>query len=245
VPNWDKKNVPQMLVKKLIDELIRFPIKRDEILKKQVNPYQILRDAIRTENEYLVPENSVAWTDFLRMKWKDEDSDIPTYAEEFIALGDQLPSETAQEEEEQIPDVVASFFGDGFTFIPFEENDLSLTLLSLDVDISSLLEEGLSPDASIIPSLPFAQSISKLLHLSIFQLTYEDSSFVPNKPLIVNASIKPPKPLPYFIIVKKPDGTIGYLSSTPEEFTPVSLSDLPRNVKVLISKVGTIKIPSS
>jgi hypothetical protein len=246
VPKWDQKNVPQMLVRKLIDELIRFPTKREEILKKQVNPYQVLRDAIRTENEFLVPENSPAWTDFLRMKWKEEDSDTPKYAEEFIALGPSSSpsSSTNLSSPDETPDVISSYFGDGFTFIPFEENDLSLTLLSLDVDVSILLDEGLSADAPVIPSLALAQSISKLLHLSIFQLTYEDGSFVPNKPLIVNATIKPPKPLPYFIIVKKPDGVIGYLSSTPEEFTPVSISDLPRNVKILISKVGTIKIPS-
>jgi hypothetical protein len=65
-------NVPRMLYLRLVDELIRYAAKREEIFSRQVSRLTIRREAQRFEDQYIVPEGSSDWTtwwEMLRSEW--------------------------------------------------------------------------------------------------------------------------------------------------------------------------------
>ena len=52
-----------LFIRKLIDELIRFPNKRKQIYDNQVSKIATLRGAIRIGDQYIVPQRSLEWTE--------------------------------------------------------------------------------------------------------------------------------------------------------------------------------------
>lgn len=65
-------NVPRMLYLRLVDELIRYAAKREEIFSRQVSRLTIRREAQRFEDQYIVAEGSSDWTswwEMLRSEW--------------------------------------------------------------------------------------------------------------------------------------------------------------------------------
>jgi hypothetical protein len=84
--NYDSSGTPatKLLIRKLIEELIRFPVKRSELLEQGVGQYVKISSAFRSENQYIVSEDMPAWSEMLRMEWnKKEDSH---YLEEYGAI---------------------------------------------------------------------------------------------------------------------------------------------------------------
>jgi predicted ABC-type ATPase len=79
-------DVVTLMKRKVIEELIRFPRKRDELLHQRVSKYQVLHDAFLSGNEYIIPENVPAWTEFLRMDWQMKKEEHPQHLEEMIAV---------------------------------------------------------------------------------------------------------------------------------------------------------------
>ncbi len=84
-----------LLIHRLFEELIRFPMKRDELLLQKVSKYQILTDAFRSGNEYIIPEHIPAWTELLRMQWRIKESEQPKHYEEFSTYA---PKEIVQQQ---------------------------------------------------------------------------------------------------------------------------------------------------
>ena len=85
-----------LMIKKLIEELIRFPLKRTELLSKKVNQYIKLTGAFRSGNQYILPESSYEWSELLRFEWTKDVIDEPKYAEEFTAITPQsIPKNSA------------------------------------------------------------------------------------------------------------------------------------------------------
>ena len=72
-----------LLVRKLIEELVRFPEKRHELMNKRVREYSKLREPVRTGNTYIIPENLPEWAEMLRMEWREKRVEKPRYIEEF------------------------------------------------------------------------------------------------------------------------------------------------------------------
>jgi hypothetical protein len=79
-------NAINLMISRLVEELIRFPQKRNEIILQKVSKYQKLFDGYRSGNEYIVPENLPAWTELLRMEWRKQESEQPKHLEEFTSL---------------------------------------------------------------------------------------------------------------------------------------------------------------
>jgi len=94
-----------LFIKKLIEELIRFPEKRAELMSRRVREYVKLRAPFRSGNEYIVPEDSVGWTELLRMEWRDKKVEKPKFIEEFSWYEQ---SQMASPEEEVVVPAAAS-----------------------------------------------------------------------------------------------------------------------------------------
>ena len=87
VPSSDGSNVTKLLIRKLIEELIRFPVKRHELLNQDVGQYVKISAPFRSGNQYIVSEDLPAWSEMLRMDWaKKEES---RYLEEYGAIQPQ------------------------------------------------------------------------------------------------------------------------------------------------------------
>jgi hypothetical protein len=76
-----------LLIKKLIEELIRFPVKCMELIKQRVSQYVKLTSAFRSGDQYIVPEDLPAWSEILRMEWRKKQES--RYYEEYAAIEPQ------------------------------------------------------------------------------------------------------------------------------------------------------------
>jgi len=89
-------NAKTLMVKKLIEELIRFPLKREELLKKKVGQYIKLNEAFLSGNEYILPENTVEWSELLRFEWRKNDTEKPKYIEELTSIHGEEAAQKAE-----------------------------------------------------------------------------------------------------------------------------------------------------
>ena len=88
-------NVPRMLYLRLIDELIRYAAKREEIFNKQVPRLTIRRKAQRSGDQYIVAEGTSDWStwwEILRAEWFVPEKEISKhFDEQFNPLPKNLP----------------------------------------------------------------------------------------------------------------------------------------------------------
>jgi len=81
-----KVNAVQLFVLRIIDELLRFPEKRKQLMEKEVSALVTLKDAVvlgKDKDQYIVPENTSAWFNLLRMDWATEQKEQPLFFEEM------------------------------------------------------------------------------------------------------------------------------------------------------------------
>jgi hypothetical protein len=83
----NKVSAAKLLIRKLIEELIRFPVKRMELLTQNVGQYVKIMAAFRSGSQYIVSEDLPAWSEMLRMEWaKKEDY---KHLEEYTSIRPQ------------------------------------------------------------------------------------------------------------------------------------------------------------
>jgi hypothetical protein len=218
-------NANRVLIFKLIEELIRFPVKREQLLKQDVSQYVKITQAFRSGNQYIVPENLPAWTELLRMEWNKKQEH--KYLEEYSAI----------QAKPFIPDVpvismntqlINTYFGDGVTFV--EEPSGSITKILEDKGIKRSFLKGLGQefDAPIM-DLEIARNIAKKLRLSIYQLLFEPDNPIADTPIIVKLGPNAVNINPFLLIVKLPDESVGYI--TQNSIAEIPYLSLPPKIK--------------
>jgi hypothetical protein len=90
----------KLLIRKLIEELIRFPVKRNELLKQGVGQYVKISAPFRSGNQYIVSEDMPAWSEMLRMDWNNKEES--RYLEEYGAI-QPLPEAEAASADAEAP----------------------------------------------------------------------------------------------------------------------------------------------
>jgi len=78
-------NLANYLMLKLFEELLRYAEKRREIFQNEISKLVFLDKPIRIGDQYIIPENSTEWSDFLRFTWSKDVSETPHFYEEFSA----------------------------------------------------------------------------------------------------------------------------------------------------------------
>jgi hypothetical protein len=77
-------NALKLFTFRLIDELLRFPEKRKQLLETGVPGLIHLTDAVTLkDNQYIVPEHTLAWDDLWRMDWAPKEKEEARYYEEM------------------------------------------------------------------------------------------------------------------------------------------------------------------
>jgi len=90
-------NVPRLLYLRLVDELIRYASKREEIFNRQVSRLTVRRKAQRSGDQFIVAEGTSDWSTWwetLRSEWFIPEKELPKYFDEqFNPMPIGLPVE--------------------------------------------------------------------------------------------------------------------------------------------------------
>jgi len=89
-------NGPKLFMMRLLEELLRFPERKTQLLTGAVPHLVTLKEAVRIGEQYVLPENSLAWQDLLRMDWMETRKEKKKYFEE---MGRSLPVAEERKEE--------------------------------------------------------------------------------------------------------------------------------------------------
>jgi hypothetical protein len=89
IPVGDRQvNTAELFIKRVIDELIYFPNRRKQLMKKgEISMTAKIIKPIHYRDQYIIPESSISWANLLRLEWTRETSDRPKYYEEMSRDG--------------------------------------------------------------------------------------------------------------------------------------------------------------
>jgi hypothetical protein len=77
-------STPELFTKRVIDELVRFPAKRKQLMKRgEISRVSTIVQAVRQGDQYIIPESSPTWTNLLRLDWARQVPEEPKYYEEM------------------------------------------------------------------------------------------------------------------------------------------------------------------
>lgn len=232
-----------ILVAKLFEELIRFPILRDQLLKQKVSSYQKLYDSFRSGNQYIVAESMPSWTELLRSTWQKDTYEKPRFMEE-LAVGEVLLDEEEEEKEKEetlllpvLPKVLYPLFQSTVSY-SFLHGSFFEILGDLHMNLLSFLQ---NTDATLDLTVPFSVSqveeIAKQLQHSIAVIRFEEENPILKKENIQIVrvklgSVKAPTQ-PFFIFVQLPTGETGVLSTSSSEILPLQPTSISKLYKTL------------
>jgi hypothetical protein len=252
----------RLLVRKLIEELARFPEKRKQLLNQDVGQYVKIFAPFRSGDQYIVSEDLPAWSEMMRMDWlkKEDYKYIEEYSAiqplpEVAAVGEVAPEvapEVAAEVEEEVEEeaevapvrestepipsseisFITSVFGNQFFFIPMKSVTDIINMFGVSNDE---LEAIGQPIGEEITDFDIAEYIAQNIKYSLYQLIYLPGNPIAPKPLIIKLQSPEHSVSDVVIIIVLPDGRIGLLSSSPEP-TPIPFNNLKANIKVLIKR---------
>lgn len=252
-------DVRQLFIRKLIEELIRFPLKRAELMSKKVRKYITLHKPFRTDSSLIIPEKSMAWTELLRMEWTLKEADKPRYLEEYSAIQPRLegvapavaePAAGAKEGTDTpvsrpLPELILSYLGtsktkDTASFYTTTSGSVLPLLATFGITQEELSEAGQPIEAPmIIPTEPILEFLARRLEMSIVTVFYEEDT--PLEPSVAIVSVMHGKtPAPVLLLFSLDDGSAGIVSDSKDELIPIPISRLSVTLNVKIRKAAKI-----
>lgn len=109
-----------LYTKRVIDELIRYPAKRNEILNKRISVISKITEPLQKEDQLLIPENIPSPFAFLHIHWSNSEDEIP---KEYKKFYEEMSSEPSKDENigvlddrSAIPTDIQNFIGDSDLF---------------------------------------------------------------------------------------------------------------------------------
>ena len=77
-------STPELFTKRIIDELVRFPLRRTQLMKKgEISKLSAIVKPIHQGDQYIIPESSFTWANLLRLDWTTQILEEPKYYEEM------------------------------------------------------------------------------------------------------------------------------------------------------------------
>jgi hypothetical protein len=253
-------DVKQLFIRKLIEELIRFPLKRGELIHKRVRKYITLYKPFRSDTSLIIPEKSIAWIELLRMEWAQAESDTPKYLEEYSAIQPRIdgaqaapapvPAPAALGEEavaadipvsRALPELVRTYLGtsktkDTGSFYTTSSGSVLPLLTTFGLTQAELAEAGQPLEAPmIIPTPEILDFLARRLEMSIVTVFYEEDT--PLEPSVKIVSVLSGKtPAPVLLFFSLDDGSAGIVSDSKDELIPIPISRLSVTLNVKIRR---------
>ena len=108
-------NGPRLLMMRILEELLRFPERRNQLLNARVTTLVTLKDAVKIGQQYVIPENSLAWQDVLRLDWIEQGREVKQFYEEMSREASESKEDTNEDETavegEALPESLKALFG--------------------------------------------------------------------------------------------------------------------------------------
>lgn len=220
------------MVKRVVEELVRFPLKRKELISKRVRQYVTLRAPFTSGNSYIIPENLPQWTDLLRMDWLKKKIEMPKHVEEFTWAED---ADAVLQDSEPLPEELESYLGAAAYDLFF--------LPQIDGLAAGYVELGVPSDQTSEGMLTKEQltNVARVLQLSMFQMEFEDDVAMEKHIEIIRAKAGGKgKDMDYIVTVKLPDTTVGFLSTREDRIAAIPANKLATSMTELIRKSKTL-----
>jgi hypothetical protein len=116
-------STPELFTKRIIDELVRFPVRRSQLMKKgEISKVSAIVQPIHQGDQYIIPESSITWANLLRLDWTRQVLEEPKYYEEMSRELEEKPAQGV----DGLPDVLVPLFGENSGFyvdIPQQVSD--------------------------------------------------------------------------------------------------------------------------
>ena len=90
-------NIGEMLTVRLMDEIIRYSIQRREIFNNKIEKLVFFKKAIQIGEQYILPENTLEWSDMLRVVWNEPYLEKPRFYEEISSNKNTKVSKDAKD----------------------------------------------------------------------------------------------------------------------------------------------------
>jgi hypothetical protein len=239
-PQHASASAIHVLLLRLIEELLRFGQKRQQLFDQQVSQLASLDNPIRMGDQYIIPEKSMVWTEMLRLQWAVETTEKPVYLEEMsqAPLAPMTGPAAPLDEISALPATLQTLLGTddpaigflrlypspGHGFLPFVE------LLQFESDVPGIEDAELS-DATL----------TALLRKSGMPIVQIDLRVDP--PVIL--AKKPPRDkglgIPVFVL--RNGFPPSLLCRNPENPVLLQPSEMPKSLQTMIEGAKTIFIP--
>jgi hypothetical protein len=155
----------ELFVKRVIDELVRFPNRRKQLIRRgEISKVSAIVAPIRQGDQYIIPESSPTWTNLLRLDWARQIPEEPKYYEE---MSREATAENEEPPEGEMPAELEAILGEGTPLrlsvpdVPDKSQPLTPFQGILGVTLSQM---GLEDDAKIMKKenlIKYVQATSK------------------------------------------------------------------------------------
>jgi len=165
----------ELFTKRIIDELVRFPARRKQLMKQDgISKVSTLLRPIHEGDQYLIPESSSTWTQLLQLDWNKSVPEKPLYYEEMSREEEKYEEE--QESSTAMPAELYRLVGDRYTFHVADEMDANRPLLPFMGALGITLEEiGLDETATMLRPSHLSAYV-KLTHRPIGIIQQRDAN---------------------------------------------------------------------
>jgi hypothetical protein len=214
-----------LLMRRLFEELLRFPERKYQLLTGSVTTLVALKDAVKIGQQYVLPESSLAWQDILRLDWIESGKETKKYYEEMSRSENEeaLARSERKTEEEDEPNSMEP------SLVAHRLPDILLELVGRDDPKSkklSLLEAKV--DATVPPLNPYLVPFGT----SAAELGMEEESTTLDKNAVKRLALYTRRPILYIDLVMDPPEVMAYAPSrklkTAIPYILVSTEDGPR-----------------
>jgi len=230
-----KVNASKVLMRRLIEELLRYGERRRQLLEKDVSRFAVIDKPVKIESkvegdpsaQVIFPERSSAWFELLRLKWADTPNEEPRFLEEMgrfkreVSLAAETPGTALSER------LVAVLNGSGgadpktgaLRLLRANLESLVIPMRVLPADI------GLAAETRSLNDQMLSRIVRKMGgNILQIDLREDPPQFMGRRPArLLNEKM----PVPVIVIDEK---GAGVLVLNPEEPQFLQLDDMPRGL---------------
>lgn len=212
-----------ILVYRLIEELLRFPERRRELLENDVSYMKVIEKPVEDGDQFILPENSPRWYELLQGDWMKSTAEKPVFFEEMSSQAMETAEVASIEPSTTLPESLVTYLG--------KEDPKTATFRLYRGSMEEILGMLQKFRKTTLPAVagaeltkPEANALYKATKYPIAQIDIRSTEAI--KTLF---SIGKPSRPEFFILILTPEGP-GLLVRNPAEPELPKRDELPSNL---------------
>ena len=163
---YKKVNMANLLMLRLFDEILRYSQHRREIFENKISRLVFLNEPIFIKDQYIIPENSLEWSELLRSGSVTRKSEASKFFEEFSS--GQLTEKEEEDELFELPLKVSAYLEltdiSKFKFLVVtEQSSLTPILNYIGANEKHIKYDGITPSFNIKELIEITKDIKKYI----------------------------------------------------------------------------------